>query len=135
MLVPGAGQDTGMPRWQLTMGEEECSLHSPNMKFSICGNFHISDFIFPNSEGYFRYEKFSLDWKFPLLNMQRGKCSVFPADQWQSRKKGLDFPEFHPRALFMEPQSHCRPFVSHRAANLGEGGSNNPTCFSLFFLI
>lgn len=27
------------------------------------------------------------------------------------QEKGLDFPEFHPRALFMEPQSHCRPSV------------------------
>lgn len=55
-------------------------LGSPELKFSICGKFHISNFILFNSEKYIRYEKFSLDWKFPLPHMSRGKRSVFPAD-------------------------------------------------------
>lgn len=54
----------------------------------------LFDFCFSNSEEYFRYEKFSLDEKFPLLHMLGGKCSVFPSGRLQSRRESLTFLNF-----------------------------------------
>lgn len=67
-----------------------CVLQKWNFPF-VENSTSLIFFFPPNSEEYFWYEKFCLDWKFPLPPMLRGKCSVFPADRWQSRKEGLIF--------------------------------------------
>lgn len=75
-----------------------------------------------------------------LPHKSKGKCSVFPADQWQNREEDLIFLNSTPELCSLSHTATERllfgyTYLSHRAVNLGKGWSNNPTHVFFFNFI